>query len=263
MENYSEDMAAIAEATAKFTETSAKVVTEAPEPTDVDLPGGLVDSEGILIKYAVVKELNGADEEAIAKSGSVARSLNTILRRGLVSIGGREPNEDDFKLLLSGDRDALLLAIRRVTFGDTVGYDVVCPGCIKKQEIEVDLTKDIKVTILEDPILDRTFEVALKKGVARVKLPNMVVQSKLLDDQIKTNPEAITTLLAGCLLSVDSSPSIGAHTALMMSSGDRQKVVEEILKRNPGPRLGEVDKACEACGAELLLPLSLADLFRI
>jgi hypothetical protein len=44
---------------------------------------------------------------------------------------------------------------------------------------------------------------------------------------------------------------------------DRTKIVDEIIKRNPGPRLGEVKKACQACGEDILLPLSLLDLFRL
>ena len=41
------------------------------------------------------------------------------------------------------------------------------------------------------------------------------------------------------------------------------KQFDEIIKRNPGPRLGEVTKACKACGELMALPLSLLDLFRI
>ena len=70
-------------------------------------------------------------------------------------------------------------------------------------------------------------------------------------------------LLAGCILSVNGAPSIGAQTALSLGMADRTKMVEDIIERNPGPRLGEVKKVCKACGEYIPLPLSLLDLFRV
>lgn len=263
MEDYTEDLSTITEAAAKFTAASNKVETEAPDPTDIDLPGGIIDDEGVLTKYAVVRELNGFDEELIAKSSSSAKALNTILVRGTVSVGSREPVEADFKNMLSGDRDMLLLAIRKITFGNTVDYEITCPQCVVRNTVTIHLNKDVSVKYLEDPT-DRVFEVKLRRGgVAKVKLPNVPTQTKVLEASEKNNTEAITSLLAGCLLSVNDEPAIGEHTARSLSSGDRLAIVDEIIARNPGPRLGEVNKACEACGVSMTIPLSLADLFRI
>ena len=44
---------------------------------------------------------------------------------------------------------------------------------------------------------------------------------------------------------------------------DREKLIAEIVEKNPGPRLGEVKKACQACGEDMETPLSLAALFRL
>ena len=56
---------------------------------------------------------------------------------------------------------------------------------------------------------------------------------------------------------------MGASTVLNLGMQDRSKIVEEIINRNPGPRLGEVKKTCKACGEDIALPLSLVDLFRL
>ena len=101
--------------------------TIAPSSNEVALPGGFISPGGALAKYAEVRELNGADEEAISKSGSIGRALNTILQKGLVSIGGEDVKKDDIDDLLAADRDSILLGIRRVTFGETVEYGAVCP----------------------------------------------------------------------------------------------------------------------------------------
>jgi hypothetical protein len=79
----------------------------------------------------------------------------------------------------------------------------------------------------------------------------------------KSIAEMNTVLLAGCILSVNGSPSSGASTALALGMADRTKVLDAITDRNPGPRLGEVKKACQACNEDIELPLSLTDLFRL
>ena len=79
---------------AALAEEPVVVETAAPSSTEVSLPGGFVSREGILAKYAEVRELNGADEEAIAKAGFLGKALQTILQKGLVSIGGEPVDKD-------------------------------------------------------------------------------------------------------------------------------------------------------------------------
>jgi len=79
----------------------------------------------------------------------------------------------------------------------------------------------------------------------------------------KTSAEINTLLLSGCIVSIDGVPSVGASTALALSMADRNAILDSIIDRNPGPRLGEVKKACKACGEDIQLPLSLVDLFRL
>jgi hypothetical protein len=93
-------------------------------------------------------------------------------------------------------------------------------------------------------------------------LPNGVVQKKLYDVFDKTTAEVNTILLTGCIVAFDGRPVYGSNIALGLSVGDRAKILDEIVSRNPGPRLGEVKKTCQACEEDIELPLSLADLFR-
>lgn len=238
------------------------IVTVPPSASEVELPGGFVTAGGSLVKYAEIRELNGADEEAIAKSGSTARALSTILQRGLVSLGSMPVNSSDFDNLLMGDRDMLLLAIRKITFGNTVSLRMSCRSCYVSNDIEIDLEKDVKIVHLNDP-LDRRFTVKLKSGTAEVSLPNGVTHKKLMDSADKTSSEIATVIIASCLSDVNGVPSYGVSTALGLSILDREKIVTEIYSRTPGPRLGEVSKACEACGVSIAIPLGLADLFRL
>jgi hypothetical protein len=240
------------------------VKTVAPSNSNVILPGGLLAKDGSLIKYGEVRELNGMDEEAISKAGSAGKALAAMLQRGVISLGTNPIDKADLDQLLSGDRDALLIGIRRVTFGDTVDYEFPCPHCNTDLEVAVDLVKDVPVKELDDPINDRTFTYMSKKhGAIVVGLPTGAVQKKLVENSDKTNSELNTILLAGCLKSINGEPSLGASTALTLGMADRDEVINEIIKRNPGPRLGEVKTTCEACGEDIPMPLSLADLFRL
>jgi hypothetical protein len=263
--NMSNDPALISQYAQDLEKTpEAEITTVAPSNSTVILPGGFLAKDGSLIKYGEVRELNGMDEEAVSKAGSAGKALAAMLQRGVISIGANPVDKSDLDQLLSGDRDALLIGIRRVTFGDTVDFEFPCPHCNTELEVAVDLVKDVPARELDDPINDRTFTYMSKKhGAIVVGLPTGAAQKKLVENSEKTNSELNTILLASCLKSINGEPSLGASTALTLGMADRDGVINEIIKRNPGPRLGEVKTTCEACGEDIPLPLSLADLFRL
>lgn len=244
-------------------EPESTITTRAPSDSTVQLPAGFIMPNDEVVKTAEVKELNGADEEAISKAGSTAKSINILLQRGLVKLGDKEASKEDLDSLLSGDRDAILLGIRKVTFGKNLKVNIRCTTCSQEQVADVDLDEDIPVKRLKDPISDRVWETPTKLGMVRLALPNGITQKRLMDNMDKTSAEINTMLLAGCLLSIDGAPSIGAQTALSLGMADRTTIINQIIERNPGPRLGEVKKVCKACGEDIPLPLSLLDLFRL
>lgn len=237
--------------------------TVEPPSNEVFLPGGYINKDGSLVKLAEIRELNGADEEALAKATNANRALNTIINRGLVSIGTEPVSKGLLDQLLSGDRDAILLAIRIATFGSKIEYGVFCGGCNTQQTVDVDLVEDVESKDLEDPFNDRIFTISGKAGEITVSLPNGVTSNKFLDAESKSVAEMITEVLAGCIVSINDEPSLGKTTALQLGISDRELITNEIFKRTPGPRLGEVKKACKACDSEISLSLSLASLFRL
>jgi hypothetical protein len=264
-ENMSSDPTVINQLAEQLLEEPAtEIKTVAPSSSEVILPGGFVAGDGSLIKYAEVRELNGMDEEAISKAGSTGRALVVMLQRGLVSLGMEKPDKDAFDSLLSGDRDSILIGIRRITFGNEIEFEFPCTQCQTDLAVSVDLTTDIPYKTLENPLEDRKFTYESEKaGTIVVGLPTGITQKKLLENADKTAAEINTILLAGCVESVNGIVSMGASTVLKLGMKDREKIISEILTRNPGPRLGEVKTTCEACGEEIPMPLSLADLFRL
>jgi len=260
--NDPQELSKLSEAFQKVSEDT-EITTEAPLSNTVELPGGYVFSNGIVETTATVRELNGFDEEAIAKAGSPAGALNIVLERGLVSIGDKTLSKTDLDSLLIGDRDAILLAIRKVTFGKTVEFDTVCNYCIRTQIVTVDLDTDIETKVLEDRIKDRVLIVDTKAGEVKIVLPNLLTNKRISDDPNATYSEVLTELLSGCIVSVNDAPSLGRSTALNLVLVDREAIADALYENASGPRLAEVSKACEACGKGISLPLSLASLFRL
>lgn len=233
-----DDPSVVANLASQVMNEAKDVKTVPPSSSEVELPGGFIDS-GSLVKYVEIRELTGADEEAIAKAGSTAKALNEILQRGLVKIGGRPVKNEDFEEMLLGDRDAVLLGIRKITFGDRVTASIPCNKCQVVKDVVVDLNEDIEVKELTDPINDRSFEVQLKVGNALVVLPNGLTQRKIMESGDKTASELATIIIAGCLVSIAGAPvAYGTKTALNLTIKDRESIVAEIADRNPGPRLG-------------------------
>lgn len=239
------------------------IVTVKPQSTEVDLPAGYINNLGTLVTSAEIRELNGSDEEAISAAKDSGSALMTILARGVVRLGEEKATPDMLDSLLIGDRDTLLLSIYRLTFSNLALYETNCLSCGVHIVESVDLANDVEIRKLNDPIADRAFEIETRGGVAVVSLPNGITQKRLLASSSVTSAESLTIILAGCIMSINGAPSMGASTALNLGIADRNSVLTEIYNRTPGPRLGEVTKDCKACGAEHLAPLSLAALFRV
>jgi hypothetical protein len=231
--------------------------------TNIDLPGGFYDPmEDQMVTTAEVRELTGADEEAIVKITEPGKALMTILEKATVSIGGKPADKETLNMLLAGDREALLLGIRRVTFGNEIELEAVCDRCPELQTFKIDLTKDVKVKALDDRVADRRFVLDLKVGKVKVALPTGDTQLKLINASNKNTAELDTLLLSDCVQEINDVPVLGQAQIRNLGIKDRRTLLEEIANRNPGPLLSEVKKACGTCGQEVELPLTLADLFR-
>jgi hypothetical protein len=236
-----------------------------PTPPDclIALPAGLVREDHIITE-AEVRELTGADEEALARVRSnPLRMLETLLELGTVRIGDVPATSDVLPQLLLGDRDALVVAIRRVTFGDEMDFaEILCPHC----------GDDFAATISLGDIQSQTADVGRltvplrKGGYAIVRYPKGADQAAMLADPKATNAEHNSTLLARCLVEIrdehgNTKPG-GTDLAKSLGLADRRTILNQLAAKQPGPRLLELKIEHEECGGEVPLPLSVADLFR-
>lgn len=234
-----------------------------PSDTTVELPGGYLTPAGEILRTAEVRELNGKDEEAIAKANNVGKALMTILQRGTVRIGDQKVDEKLLDNLLSGDRDMLLLEIFKATFGSEAELVAFCDGCQDMKTVNVDLVNEIKVKRLEDPINDRVFTVEGKREEITVQLPTGAAQRELINSAEKTSAELNTILLENTVVNIGSSPVYSKAQVQNLGLVDRRKIIEEINARIPGPQFDPISVNCPECESEVLVPINLGTLFRL
>jgi hypothetical protein len=239
---------------------STKLEITMPPDTTVKLPGGLYDPFDGLITTAEVRELNGVDEEAISKVNDIGKSLLLILERATVKIGDKPATKELLDSLYAGDREMILLGIRKVTFGNTVKMGPwECTGCGEAQVFTVNLDENVDIKELNG---EREFTVDCKVGPVVATLPKGALQKAIVDSSNKTSAELDTILLKQCVISINGNDLLDQEAVRRLSIQDRRTLLKEITDRNPGPQLGDIKSSCSSCGQEVPLPLTLADLFR-
>jgi hypothetical protein len=242
--------------------TQIEVMIETPSDTSVTLPGGYVTAAGEVVTRAEVRELNGRDEEAIARSSNVGKAFLTILQRGTVSIGNAPATEEILNDLLSGDRDWLLLSIFKATFGSEPEVTTYCSTCKETKIVNIDINNDIEVRTLEDPLNDRVFTVEGRKHEFLVQLPTGSTQKELMLNTDKTAAELNTILLEKTVMEINGSPVLSKFQAQNIGLVDRKTIIDEINNRIPGPQFEPIKVTCPDCEGEVLVPINLGSFFR-
>lgn len=252
----------VAQTLASVDTTPEPVAVMPPSDNLVTLPGGYLNPAGEVIKTVEVRELNGKDEEAIARTTSMGKAILTILQRGTVKVGDMPATEELLDGLLAGDRDAIMLGIYKATFGKTADIQGVCLKENKFLDVKVDIDHDIEVRKMEDPY-KRKFTLDCKVGPVDVVLPTGYVQKDLVNNTDKTVSELTTILLENCVVSINGSPVIGKAQVQNLGINDRRMIADALNKHSIGPVFEEITLTCTDCGdGEVTVPINLGTLFR-
>ncbi|WP_371590922.1 hypothetical protein [Streptomyces sp. NBC_00470] len=244
---------------------------DAPEVPDVpdgyvDLPIG-INIDGETITSAEVRELTGADEEALARVRSRQRAyIDRVLELGTVRLGSRPATHDALRKLYIGDRDALLIAIRRAMFGDQMDFEGVrCATCKTRIDLTIDLTQIPMRATPEN--LRPTIE--LRKMSAVVRFPAGDDQAELIDrsDKDGTTTAELNTLLLNRVVEEFIKPDgsrVVANPISIRDLGvaDRITLLKYVGDNVPGPLMNEITVTHEDCGQEVAIPVNVGDLFR-
>jgi hypothetical protein len=229
------------------------------EFADVQLPVG-VPLDGSWRRDAVLRQLTGRDEAFLLEHGrnlSLAALTTAMLARCVCRLGSTSPvTPEAVRGLSVGDREALLLHLRRLTLGETMSCVLGCPACAEKLDLDLRVSE-----LLLPPSGDSAEACETSIGLGdttyrvRFRLPNGGDQEQAAF--IAGAPEdAAQFILQRCV-----------HEITNEATGRRVETMPPMF----ADRLGEVmaasdpqaeillDLVCPACGEAFRSPFDVAD----
>jgi hypothetical protein len=147
------------------------ILDPSPGFLSIELPCGYIH-DGELHTVALVREMEGEEEDIIVGKGPAVQRLNAVISNCLVSLGSiKDRNILRFvpEKLTSQDRMVLIIALRRVTVGDFWDLELTCPkeGCNCKMQKTFDL-RDVVIRPMKDRMA-RDNEFVLPKSQKLIK----------------------------------------------------------------------------------------------
>lgn len=189
--------------------------------------------------------------------------FNFILKSCVVKLAGEEPSFQQIKNLSSGDRQYLLLMIRKISLGDTLKFQLQCDVCEAHQQAELDIDH-IRVKRYKDdelPVQDKRFVIHFSSeslGLdCKMKLPTGIEEEMVAS--IQDPLEANYKMYEYCL--VQYNEKVAPFSSEQV---DRipVKISDFIDKRfrelQPGPDYYK-KVLCDSCGGSTLIDLSKSD----
>lgn len=163
--NYEQSQTRAEEVAQKHDIPTQFVDTEFEVPTDyVDLPSkGMFYAnrkKAVEIKYLTAEDENILTSGDLIKSGKV---LDVLLENAMIDKDIR-PDE-----MLTGDRNAVLIALRITGYGDEYDTKTTCPHCSEVNEKSVLLSELKSKEIVDTPDSEGFFSVQLPKCKANIK----------------------------------------------------------------------------------------------
>lgn len=213
------------------------------ETAAVELPGGLPLEGAPPITSVELRPLSGWEEEWLAgHSGAPpALAVSALLNACIVS-----PDEHPglARRLVAGDRDYLMLELRRLTLGDRVQAVLGCPACGSKVDVDFP-TGDVPVERRPQGGSGYTLDLGTGR-VITFRLPNGADQESVA--RMETS-KAVETLFNRC---VSADPPL--------SPEERDAVIAAMEERAPAVDL-ELDLTCPECGHAWAAPFDTTSFF--
>ncbi|MDH3285184.1 MAG: hypothetical protein OEQ13_10620 [Acidobacteriota bacterium] len=111
-----------------------------------ELPKGYVDEKGQTHREVTMREITGADQEAMLNPqlrNNPAKMLTALLARVITKLGTLEGRQVDAGVsanMFKSDRDFLILKLKEIDSGPEMDIDVECPDCGKKFKAMLDIS---------------------------------------------------------------------------------------------------------------------------
>ena len=233
--------------------------------------GVLVD--GAVIKDFEIREMDGADEEAlnaVAKKNGGAKIVNRFLERCIVRIGSmrqKDTSPETWRMVVNSitvpDQDYALMKIRAVSMGKELECSTECPDCESKiktffsiDELEVrpykgDESQSVTFTLLRGYVDDKG---VVHKEV-RMRIPNGLDREIALPTARRNESKGVTLLLTRICKFTDGYP-MSENVLRTMKIRDRQEVEKQNRDLVAFGYDLTVNVECPSCGLEFPVALS-------
>lgn len=200
-------------------------------------------------RTATVRALTGADEIAMAslKGSSAAARVTALLARTIERLGPIQPVASDLTAsLTAGDREALVLHVRRLTLGDRLACVIRCPRCREPMDLDLHVS-DLLLPAMSDSPLEH--ELDLEDGGTpyhvRFRLPT---GAELEDAAAVVVRDGVTAaaqrILERCVIQVTRDGQ-----AATLPSGLQATVSAAMASCDPQAEL-MLRPVCPSCGAQ-------------
>ena len=206
-----------------------------------NLPGGLVLDDGRRLGRAELRPLTGREEELVTQHAATpsAHLASKLLSACFVRLDDLAVDSEIVNKLLVGDRDYLILQLRRMTLGDRFAAVFSCPACRCAMDVEF-LAQDILVEPRPQSAATYTWR------EVQYRLPNGADQEAVAD---LAASEAVEVLLERCVIA-------GAP----LSVEEREAVIADMDARAPQIDL-ELELSCPECGHAFTTPFDCTSFF--
>lgn len=231
----------------------------------VTLPGGYwVDGE--CFRGAEIRALTGEDEAFLLESGDSllpAHRTTALLARCVARLGSAIPvTSDAIRQLTVGDREALLLHLRRLTFGDSLRCVLGCPEpeCGERMDLEL-RTGDFLLPPY--PRRNPRTEIRLRENGEtyriRFRLPTGGDQEAVADLALTDVEAASDLLLRRCVESVTASDGDAVRIE-DLSTIKTRRLPAVMAELDPQAEIA-LNMVCPSCGHNFSTVFDTGDFF--
>ncbi len=217
----------------------------------VSLPGGLAEA-GQWLREAEVRPLTGREEDWLVHNPNApsALSVTRLLSGCLARVGERAATVERIRQMLVGDRDFLMLNLRRLTMGEDFHAVVACPACGKNMDVNFKATD---VPIERPAMVEASYELRLagesgRERTVRFRLPTGADQEAALGVPAQ---DAAGIILTRCLLD---------DGGLALNQDERLQLEDAMEGQAPKIEL-ELALSCPECAQEFIFPFDTTAFF--
>jgi len=209
-------------------------------------------SEDRRLSEAELRPLTGYEEEWLARHRGTpsAPAVTRLLSACLVRLDDVTRSQELVRRILVGDRDFLMLQLRRMTLGEKISAVVVCPACSAKMDADFKAS-DVQIDRHPQTAMTYTLEFNPGEGAGRTvrfRLPTGADQEDILGLDADS---AVDVLLIHCLVDDGGEP---------LSAEERIAVINAMEQLAPKIDL-ELDLTCPECSHAFVEPFDTTAFF--